>query len=281
MAPGTRSASNAASNDGIYSSIEEHLHTVTAPFGKRIEDIEKKIASRRVVLNQHSEHRRNGTLPKGFVAPRMPQIPATMANEFREKFDSLAEKFTKDVLDVAIVLRNKEVNQLQAEKDQIVKDTKEKVHEALTYAAGLLDDLQPSGIPSLVQRYMTSFLNQLQEQKRDNDVASVFKDFVTREKKAADLLKNAAAKADEVEAPEGVDRLRKEVHSMKKEIAALRSGKAKDTPKGNKKPSREGAKAPKTPKAPKPGKGKSNAGPSKKNKSKNGQGAPERGAKAN
>lgn len=82
---------------------------------------------------------------------------------------------------------------------------------------------------------MTIFQGHVQAQKRDADVASVFRDFVTREKKAADLLNIAAAEADEVEASatKGVDRLRKDVETMKNELVALRSGKAKDTRKGN------------------------------------------------
>lgn len=55
----------------------------------------------------------------------MPQIPVTMANELRVKFDTLAEKFPKNTLVVSIDLRKKELTQLQAEKKHIVKNTQE------------------------------------------------------------------------------------------------------------------------------------------------------------
>lgn len=119
MPPGTRSASNASSNDRIYHLIEEHLPTVTAPFGKRIEDIEKKSASRPIVVSQQEAHRPNGMLPKKIAALRMPQFPAVMAKEFRETYDTLAEEFTKDILNLFIDLREKEIAQLRSRSSRI------------------------------------------------------------------------------------------------------------------------------------------------------------------
>eukprot|EP00737_Agarophyton_chilense_P004740 gb/GEZJ01006239.1/.p3 GENE.gb/GEZJ01006239.1/~~gb/GEZJ01006239.1/.p3 ORF type:complete len:103 (+),score=16.32 gb/GEZJ01006239.1/:847-1155(+) len=97
---------------------------------------------------------------------------------------------------------------------------------------------------------MKDFKSELQEKAMKTAQTQAFTSFKNREKKAAGLLKKAAAEVDE----DPNNRLQEEVQKLKKDVASLLSGKSPGAPsKTNKRG--KGNNSPKAPNSPKTNKG--------------------------
>eukprot|EP00178_Gracilaria_changii_P004738 TRINITY_DN17737_c0_g1_i1.p2 TRINITY_DN17737_c0_g1~~TRINITY_DN17737_c0_g1_i1.p2 ORF type:complete len:305 (+),score=60.24 TRINITY_DN17737_c0_g1_i1:1533-2447(+) len=258
----------------LFNLVKPHLNQVCALSRKKIQEVDEKIARRQIILDELMNHQDQGTIPKSIVVPRMPQVPGSQVDEFSSKFKALSEQYAKDTLDLLLKARAKDLKALAEERKSLYAEAIEKVEDALQNAYNIVHQMEKSQMRPLRDMYEDFLIKSLEKSRLQTELKSAFGTFVDNEKKNADLLKRSAAEADEEETSDGVDRLRKEMKALKKDINSLKNSHpphTKTKQKGN-------TKTPKT--------GQKNKGGNTKNKgkpkSKNGkQGAAGRGAKQN
>lgn len=262
------------SDEEVYTMVKPSLDKVVAPFRRRIQDVDEKIARRTSILSDLVGHQDDGTVPKAIVVPRFPQCPSSQEEEFREKFKVLTKGYCKEATQLLIDARVKDIKELRTQRQETYNEASIKVEEALQHAYNIVGHLTKERVTIFTKRYNDDLQNELEKSRVKIELKLTFGTFVDSEKRSADLLKKAAVEADEEVAPDtqGVDRLRQELSALRKDVKNIRDAQKKNVPKKNDKP-----------KAKKGGQGNASKSSGKaKKKPKNGkQGAAGRGAKQN
>lgn len=214
-------------DESLMATMKTGLNRVAAPFRRSLGEADEKIAIRTVELKKLQVHTDEETLPKAIILPRMPQCPTSQRELFEESFKSLTERFGKDALKLLMQVKRLDIINLKEERASSLTELKQKLRKALDHAHTVMADAPVIQLQLIADKYMASFLDQLDKDKIRNEAKSAFNAFFAQEKKNSFLLKKAAEDIDEVTAPapQGVDRLRQEMRLLRKEVESMRKGK--------------------------------------------------------
>lgn len=255
----------------VFEAVKPRLDKFFAPSRKRIQKLDEKIARKNLLLKNLGKHKEDGTLPKTVLVPRMPLIPESLKDKFTDEYKSMSEKFAKDTLEFLFKVRTEEIDVLRNEREQLLKDAMEKVKVVCGGTLTQNGNISEDQMISVFADYETKIREEMTITRLETELDVRVGQAIEEEKKHASLLKKTAAEADEAEPSTEVDRLRKEVQALRKDMIKFK--KTQPQPKNN---TKSGNVQGKKPKKNKPNK---NNG---KQKPKNGShGAAGRGAKQN
>lgn len=252
----------------ILKAVKPQLDKFLAVYRKRIQKLDENIARKLNLMSDLYTHVDNGTIPKSIVVPRMPQIAEALKEKYSPEYKAMSEEFANKSRDFLVKAKEDEIKLLNAERKKLINEAMAKSQEVFNKMYFTTHNLEEAQSIAILTEYQNVFKSRLDEARMTFEVKQTVGQAIEEEKKHASLLKKTAAEADEAEASEEVNRLRKDVQALKKEVFSL--SKAVKNPKASKKTTGqkpEGGKAKKANGKPKPKNGK--------------RGAAERGAKQN
>ena len=258
--------------DVFYREIESGTRKLLEPDLRKIIDLDEKIYVRDSVLADLKARLEKNEAPKGFMVPRIPQVPASVKAEFTATFDDLVTSFITDV--TSALIKSRESDRTKSLEDLVIARTayKEKFvtfgEEACTKMGITVSD------PALLRsRLQESAATTMYEERQKAKLKKVF-DKLGKEKAEAETVAQEAIEPTPMQQDDEVSLLKKQVAVLEKKVNTVVKESKKGASTSNTTP-----KDPKTRTDPKPGKSAQKTKSKMDKKAPNGNNPPKKGKK--